>query len=57
MDHEFCLLLALEDVHDRATLGRFARLLRLLTRRVVRTPETDASPGAPPPSSGWRKEG
>ena len=43
-DHEFRLLLAVEDVHDRAALGAVARLLRVRTRRVLsEAPETDAS--------------
>jgi hypothetical protein len=34
-DHEFRLLLAVEDVHDRAALGAVARLLRVRTRHVL----------------------
>ena len=34
-DHEFRLLLAVEDVHDRSALGAVARLLRARTRRVL----------------------
>jgi hypothetical protein len=34
-DHEFRLLLAVEDAHDRAALGAIARLLRVRTRRAL----------------------
>jgi hypothetical protein len=34
-DQEFRLLLAVDNVHDRAALGAIARLLRVRTRRVL----------------------
>jgi hypothetical protein len=34
-DHEFRLLLAAENVHDRTALGAIARLLRIRTRHVL----------------------
>ena len=34
-DHEFRLLLAVDNVHDRTSLWAIARLLRVRTRRVL----------------------